>query len=64
MRVAIIGGGPSGLAALKHLATAHEYFSGIEPITVRLFESGLDIGGTFREKAYRDCEVSCIWKGR
>jgi dimethylaniline monooxygenase (N-oxide forming) len=58
MKIAIIGGGPSGLVTLKHLATAHEYFSGLEPITIRLFDSRKEIGGTFRYGTYRDSEVS------
>lgn len=58
MKVAIIGAGSSGLATLKYLITAHEYFDGLEPITVRLFEAEPDIGGTFRYRTYRDSEVS------
>ena len=58
MKVAIIGGGPAGLTTLKHLVTAHEYFEGIGPIEVRLFEEEEDIGGTFRYRTYRDSEVS------
>lgn len=58
MRVAIIGAGPSGLTTLKYLVTANQYFNGLEPITVRLFERHRDIGGTFRFRTYRDSEVS------
>jgi dimethylaniline monooxygenase (N-oxide forming) len=58
MKVAIIGGGPSGLTTLKWLATAHEYFIGLEPIEVRLFEAEEDIGGTFRYRVWKDAEAS------
>jgi dimethylaniline monooxygenase (N-oxide forming) len=58
MKVTVIGGGPSGLATLKWLATAHEYLSGLEPIEVRLFEAEDDIGGTFRYRVWQDAEVS------
>lgn len=37
MRVAVIGGGPSGLTTLKHLLAAHK-FQDIEPIEAKLFE--------------------------
>ncbi|KAJ0131894.1 Copper-containing nitrite reductase [Fusarium oxysporum f. sp. albedinis] len=46
MKVAVIGGGPAGLATLRFLAHAHEYFP-IPPIEVRLFEAESQIGGTF-----------------
>lgn len=58
MKVAIIGAGPAGLTTLKYIATAHEYFAGLEPITVRLFEGEEEIGGTFRYRTYKDSEVS------
>lgn len=58
MRVAIIGGGSSGLATLKWLVTAHEYFDGLEPIDVRLFEAEDDVGGTFRYRVWEGAEVS------
>jgi hypothetical protein len=64
MKVAIIGAGPSGLTTLKYLATAHEYFSGLEPITVRLFEDEQEIGGTFRYRTYRDSEVNGTSNGQ
>jgi dimethylaniline monooxygenase (N-oxide forming) len=57
MRVAVIGGGPSGLVMLKYLLTAHEYHA-VNPIEVRLFESKGSIGGTFRYRVYEDAEVS------
>lgn len=56
MKVAIIGGGPSGLATLKFLSHAHEYFP-IEPITPRLFEADARIGGTFVQRVYEDAEL-------
>jgi phytoene dehydrogenase-like protein len=56
MRVAVIGGGPSGLVTLKYLLTAHEYHA-VEPIDVRLFETKDTIGGTFRYRVYEDAEV-------
>lgn len=57
MKIAIIGGGPSGLTTLKYLVTAHEYFGGLESIEARLFEAEKDIGGTFRYRTYSDSEV-------
>lgn len=58
MRVAVIGGGPSGLATLKYLVTAHEFFPGMEPIEARLFEAEASVGGTFKHRSYEDAEVS------
>ena len=57
MRVAVIGGGPSGLVTLKYLLTAHEFLP-VQPIEARLFESKDQIGGTFRYRVYEDAEVS------
>lgn len=57
MKVAVIGGGPAGLATLKFLATAHEFFP-IPPIEARLFEAEKEIGGTFVYHVYEDAEVS------
>ena len=59
MKVAVVGGGPAGLATLKFLSHAHEYFP-ITPIEVRLFESEKDIGGTFSYRVYEDAEVSSL----
>lgn len=56
MKVAVIGGGPSGLATLKFLITAHQYFD-IPPIEARLFEAEETIGGTFAYRVYEDAEV-------
>jgi dimethylaniline monooxygenase (N-oxide forming) len=57
MRVAVIGGGPSGLVTLKYLINAHNIFSG-ERIEAHLFESESSIGGTFKHRSYEDAEVS------
>ncbi|KAL5313651.1 hypothetical protein ACEPPN_018072 [Leptodophora sp. 'Broadleaf-Isolate-01'] len=57
MRVAVIGGGPSGLVTLKYLITAHEFFSGVEPIEVKLFEAEDSVGGTFKHRAYEEAEL-------
>lgn len=56
MKVAIIGGGPSGLVTLKFLRTAHKYFD-IAPISVRLFEAEAEIGGTFVHRVYEKAEL-------
>ena len=56
MKVAVIGGGPSGLTTLKFLSEAHKYFP-IPPITARLFEAEPTIGGTFVYRVYEDAEV-------
>lgn len=56
MKVAVLGGGPGGLVTLKYLIQAHQ-FQPAEPIEVRLFEAGPEIGGTFRQRCYEDCEV-------
>lgn len=58
MKVAVVGGGPAGLATLKFLTTAHLFFP-IPPIDVRLFEAEPEIGGTFTQRVYEDAEV-CI----
>lgn len=57
MRVAVVGGGPSGLATLKYLKTAHLYFD-IDPIDATLYEAEPSIGGTFVYRVYEDAEVS------
>ncbi|KYK56163.1 dimethylaniline monooxygenase [Drechmeria coniospora] len=56
MKVAVIGGGPAGLATLKFLSTAHHFFP-IEKIRVRLFEAHDSIGGTFVQRIYEDAEL-------
>jgi dimethylaniline monooxygenase (N-oxide forming) len=60
MRVAVIGGGPSGLVTLKTLITANESLPGTEPIEAVLFEAEDSIGGTFKYRAYEDAEVNCL----
>lgn len=57
MRVAVIGGGPSGLVTLKYLKTANEFLPGTEPIETRLFEANNDLGGAFKHRAYENAEV-------
>lgn len=56
MRVAVIGGGPSGLVTLKYLTTAHEHFP-VEPIEAKLFETASNIGGVFLHHTYEDGEM-------
>ncbi|KAI0007101.1 FAD/NAD(P)-binding domain-containing protein [Xylariaceae sp. FL0662B] len=56
MRIAIIGGGPSGLATLKYLLAA-ERTLGTKPVDVRLFESESSVGGTFLARMYEDAEL-------
>lgn len=68
MKVAIIGGGPAGLATLKFLATAHEFFP-IPPIEARLFGAEDEISGTFVHSVCEDAEVrspgvSCCPSGK
>jgi dimethylaniline monooxygenase (N-oxide forming) len=60
MRVAVIGGGPSGLVTLKYLVTAHQ-FQQVEPIEARLYEAEASIGGTFRYRVYEDAEVGLVF---
>ncbi|OAA71272.1 dimethylaniline monooxygenase [Cordyceps fumosorosea ARSEF 2679] len=56
MKVAVVGGGPAGIATLKFLATAHLFFP-IPPLDVRLFEAGDEVGGTFVQRVYEDAEL-------
>ena len=56
MRVAVIGGGPSGLVTLKYLLEAKQSL-GIEAIEARLFESEPEVGGTFSFRTYENAEV-------
>lgn len=56
LRVAVIGGGPSGLVTLKYLKNAHKHFQ-IEPIEARLFEAEASIGGTFAYRTYENAEL-------
>jgi dimethylaniline monooxygenase (N-oxide forming) len=59
MKVAVIGGGPSGLVTLKYLTQAHE-FLGCEAVEARLFEYQPQVGGTFSARVYEDAEVCTI----
>src|SRR5690606_24269685 len=56
LKVAVIGGGASGLATLKFLLHAPEYCP-IPPIDARLFEADNEIGGTFVRRVYEDGEL-------
>ncbi|KAJ4862012.1 flavin-binding monooxygenase-like domain-containing protein [Trichoderma breve] len=56
MRVAIIGGGPSGIVQLKVLTEAHRRFS-IPHLELRLFESHNRLGGIFSHHSYEDAEL-------
>lgn len=56
MRVAVIGGGPSGIVTLKYLIEAHRSL-GCEPIEAWLFEFQPQIGGAFTARVYEDAEV-------
>ncbi|KAH7112383.1 dimethylaniline monooxygenase [Dactylonectria macrodidyma] len=56
MRVAVIGGGPSGLVTLKYLIKAHLHLS-CEPVDAQLFEYQPEIGGTFAFRSYEDAEL-------
>ncbi|KAF7541743.1 hypothetical protein G7Z17_g11889 [Cylindrodendrum hubeiense] len=56
MKVAVVGGGPAGLATLKFLVEAHNFFP-IPPIEARLFEAEAEVGGTFTYRVYEDAEL-------
>ncbi|KAK8141382.1 hypothetical protein G3M48_000139 [Beauveria asiatica] len=56
MKVAVIGGGPSGLVTLKYLCEAQQCL-GCEPVEAVLFEYQNDVGGTFLARAYEDAEL-------
>lgn len=56
MRVAIIGGGPSGIVQLKVLTEAHRRFS-VAPFEIRLFESHHRLGGIFAHHSYEEAEL-------
>lgn len=56
MRVAIIGGGPSGLVQAKVLLEAHTRFA-VSPIEVKLFESYPKLGGIFFHHSYEEGEL-------
>ncbi|KAH7037876.1 dimethylaniline monooxygenase [Microdochium trichocladiopsis] len=54
IRVAVIGGGPGGLVALKTLL---DNSTPEQPIEACLFEAEDDIGGTFKYRAYENAEL-------
>lgn len=56
MKIAVIGGGPSGLVTLKYLTQAHEFLN-CEPVEARLFDYQPQVGGTFSARVYEDAEV-------
>uniref|UniRef100_A0A4E9EJC4 FAD/NAD(P)-binding domain-containing protein n=1 Tax=Gibberella zeae TaxID=5518 RepID=A0A4E9EJC4_GIBZA len=56
MRVAVIGGGPSGLVTLKYLKQASMALS-YEPMEAYLFEYQGQVGGTFAARSYEDAEL-------
>lgn len=62
MRVAVIGGGPSGLVTLKYLQQAHRFLD-CDRIDAVLFESQEHIGGTFFARAYEEAEVGILEQG-
>lgn len=57
VKVAIIGGGASGLVTLKYLNEARKFYPGAN-FDTDLFESRDDIGGVFKYQVYEDAEVS------
>ncbi|KAM7220349.1 hypothetical protein V8F06_004315 [Rhypophila decipiens] len=56
MKVAVIGGGPSGIVTLKYLLGAHLSVR-IRPIEAKLFESEDSVGGTFFARTYENAEL-------
>ncbi|KAH8658583.1 hypothetical protein BGZ61DRAFT_404172 [Ilyonectria robusta] len=56
MRVAVIGGGASGLVQLKTLLHAHEHL-GCDEFEPRLFEASSKVGGVFHSHVYEDAEL-------
>ena len=51
LKVAIIGGGPSGLVTLKTLLELGDRWPDVE-VRASLFEAEDSIGGTFRYRSY------------
>lgn len=58
MKVAIVGGGPSGLVTLKYLTQAHRFLD-CDVVETRLFDYQPQVGGTFSARVYEDAEVGC-----
>ncbi|EQL03284.1 dimethylaniline monooxygenase [Ophiocordyceps sinensis CO18] len=56
MKVAVIGGGPSGIVTLKYLVEAHQSLQS-EKMEVWLFEYQPQIGGAFAARVYEDAEL-------
>lgn len=56
MRVAVIGGGASGLVQLKTILHAHEHL-GCDEFEPRLFEASSKVGGVFHSLVYEDAEL-------
>ncbi|OLN93288.1 Dimethylaniline monooxygenase [N-oxide-forming] 1 [Colletotrichum chlorophyti] len=56
IRVAVIGGGASGLVTAKYLLQAREYF-GVPDVEIRIFEREASIGGVYRYKVYEEAEM-------
>lgn len=59
LKVAVIGGGPTGLVTLKYLLEAQKFFPGAQ-IEADLFEKEDDVGGVFSYGVYEGAEVSFI----
>lgn len=56
LRVAVVGGGASGLVTLKHLVEAYRYFPGVD-IQADLFDANDELGGVFKYHTYESAEV-------
>lgn len=56
LKVAIVGGGPSGLVTLKTLLEVGDRYEDVK-VQVSLFEAEDAIGGTFRYRSYGESEV-------
>lgn len=52
LKVAVIGGGPSGLVTLKTLLELGDRFPSDVTVDVSLFEVEEAVGGTFRYRSY------------
>ncbi|KAJ4423378.1 hypothetical protein N0V82_001981 [Gnomoniopsis sp. IMI 355080] len=56
LRVAVIGGGASGLVTLKYLLEVHRYWPGVD-IQAELFEANAKLGGVFEYQTYESAEL-------